>query len=81
MLSGIIGICVPRQGEEASVIDKELNIERTLERLIKRQEEMDTNFNNLFSAKHGRSTKAHKRKKLLKTYVKRKRQNARENNV
>ena len=76
-----IGICVPRQGEEVTVMDKELNIERTLERLIKRQDEMGTNLNNLLSTKHGRTTKAHKRKKLLKTYVKRKKQIARENNV
>ena len=77
-----IGICVPRRGGEAVVVDKELNTERTLENLIKRQEEMATNFNNLLSTKHGRSSiKAHKRKKFLKTYIKRKNQIAREKNV
>ena len=36
-----IGICVPRQSEEP----KEFNMEESLENLLKRQEEMERNFN------------------------------------
>lgn len=46
-----IWICVLRQGREATATDKELNIERTVESLVKRQEEMATNFN-VFSTKN-----------------------------
>ena len=63
-----IGICVPRQSEEP----KEFNVEKSLENLLERQEEMERNFNVYLQnarLKHGdnseRKTKSEDHKKWL----------------
>lgn len=49
-----LGICVPLEDEETRADNKELNMEKTLERLIKRQEDMETNFNTFLRARPGK---------------------------
>ena len=63
-----IGICVPRQSEES----KEFNVEKSLENLLERQEEMERNFNVYLQnarLKHGdnnkRKSKSEDHKKWL----------------
>jgi hypothetical protein len=57
-----IGICVPLQSKESTTDSKELNVETTLERLLKRQEEMQTNFYNYLRDEKSSINKNQKRK-------------------
>ena len=41
-----LGLRVPLQSEETAADNKEINLEKTLESILKRQEDMETNFNN-----------------------------------
>ena len=41
-----IGLRVPLQSEDTAADNKEINLENTLESILKRQEDMETNFNN-----------------------------------
>ena len=57
-----IGVCVPLQSKESTTDSKELNMEKTLEKLIKRQEEMQTKFCNYLKDEKTSINKKQKRK-------------------
>ena len=45
-----LGLTMPLQNEETTADNKELQLEETLLRILKRQEDMETNFNNYLRA-------------------------------
>ena len=66
-----IGICVPRQSEEA----KEFNVEKSLENLLRQQEEMERKFNLYLKAGTLQRDPNDKPRKHSKTNEKRKQNN------
>lgn len=47
---GKLGLSMPLQNEETTANNKELHLEKTLQTILKRQEDMETNFNNYLTA-------------------------------